>query len=61
MKFKQWINSLSLAHKKALAYMCSLPWKQDDNLAAILVKSQGAKDVFRDFKMHEVTTGGVDA
>ena len=61
MKFKQWINSLSLAHLKALAYQCTLSWKLSrPQLVPLLVKSVGAKDMFRDFGMENVSTGGVD-
>jgi len=61
MKFKRWINSLSLAHMKALAYQCHLSWKLSrSQLAPLLVKSEEAKSLFRDFGMHNITTGGVD-
>ena len=64
MKFKQWINGLSVAHLMALSYMCGLKnWKGDGNkrgrrttLAATLVKSTGAREIFRDYKMHDIVT-----
>lgn len=62
MKFKQWINSLSLAHLKALAHQCGFRWKASRaELAPLLVKSKWAKAIFSEFGMHGVATGGVDA
>jgi len=61
MKFKNWINSLSLLHMMALAYQCSFNWKLPRaQLAPLLVKSERAKWLFKEFNMDEVSTGKVD-
>lgn len=61
MNFKQWINSLSLSHMIALANQCGLSWNcSRKQLAPLLVKSEEAKGLFRDFGMNNITTGKVD-